>query len=154
MEYIFAREALTLKAEGWKVYGMGLSPLSSETAEESWEIDAAMPVPTPGAQPALDAAETVPGTLDVAVNMLYHHFNHFYHFTGLHAFKDKFDPTWEPRYLAFPSAGALPRVVLSVVRANSSQSLFQFLWKKREKKPLCARLPDSSEEPPRAATEP
>lgn len=147
MEYIFAREALMLKAEGWKVYGMGLSPLSSEAVSSALDAKGENGSVADCAQ-AATAHEPAPGSLDTAVNVLYHHFNHFYHFTGLHSFKDKFAPAWEPRFLAYPSAAALPKVVLSIVRANSSQTLFRFLWKTREKVPPCVPLPESPDQPP------
>jgi lysylphosphatidylglycerol synthetase-like protein (DUF2156 family) len=35
----------------------------------------------------------------------------FYDFQGLRAFKEKFDPEWEPRYLAAPGAWSLPIVL-------------------------------------------
>ena len=38
----------------------------------------------------------------------------FYNFQGLRAYKEKFDPVWEPRYLAYPGGLALPRVVTDV----------------------------------------
>ncbi|MBX9928798.1 MAG: bifunctional lysylphosphatidylglycerol flippase/synthetase MprF [Gemmatimonadaceae bacterium] len=37
-----------------------------------------------------------------------------YNFQGLRAFKEKFDPVWEPRYLACPGGIALPRVLADV----------------------------------------
>ena len=40
--------------------------------------------------------------------LLFRHGEHFYNFQGLRAFKDKFDPTWEPRYLASPGGLATP----------------------------------------------
>jgi phosphatidylglycerol lysyltransferase len=33
------------------------------------------------------------------------HLNNFYNFKGLHAYKEKFKPTWEPRYLVFEVVG-------------------------------------------------
>jgi phosphatidylglycerol lysyltransferase len=39
---------------------------------------------------------------------------HFYNFQGLRAYKQKFDPAWEPRYLAGPGGFALPRVLTHV----------------------------------------
>jgi phosphatidylglycerol lysyltransferase len=43
--------------------------------------------------------------------LLYRHGEHFYNFRGLRQYKDKFDPLWEPRYLASPGGLALPRVL-------------------------------------------
>ena len=39
---------------------------------------------------------------------------HFYNFEGLRAYKQKFNPLWEPRYLACPGGLALPQVLLNV----------------------------------------
>ncbi|MCW1922564.1 phosphatidylglycerol lysyltransferase domain-containing protein [Luteolibacter arcticus] len=36
----------------------------------------------------------------------------FHNFQGLRAFKDKFDPEWQPRYIAVPSAWSLPPALL------------------------------------------
>ncbi len=45
---------------------------------------------------------------------LYEHGETFYNFQGLRAFKEKFDPAWEPRYLAYPGGLALPRILADV----------------------------------------
>ena len=37
----------------------------------------------------------------------------FYNFEGLHAYKETFNPVWQPRYLAAPALTA-PAVLLSV----------------------------------------
>ena len=42
---------------------------------------------------------------------VFRHGEHFYNFRGLRAFKDKWDPSWEPRYLASPGGTALPGVL-------------------------------------------
>ena len=45
---------------------------------------------------------------------LYHHGDAIYHFQGLRAYKEKFDPIWEPRYLAYPGGLYLPRITADV----------------------------------------
>ncbi|MGZ5376292.1 MAG: bifunctional lysylphosphatidylglycerol flippase/synthetase MprF, partial [Solirubrobacterales bacterium] len=45
---------------------------------------------------------------------LFRHGEHFYNFQGLRKYKEKFDPAWEPRYLAAPGGPALPRILLDV----------------------------------------
>ena len=42
------------------------------------------------------------------------HGEEFYNFEGLRQYKEKFLPTWRPRYLAAPGGLALPRVLLDV----------------------------------------
>jgi phosphatidylglycerol lysyltransferase len=46
--------------------------------------------------------------------LLFRYGEHFYNFQGLLRFKAKFDPVWEPRYLAAPGGFALPRVLRDV----------------------------------------
>jgi phosphatidylglycerol lysyltransferase len=38
----------------------------------------------------------------------------FYNFQGLRQYKDKFDPVWEPMYLASPGGLALPRILTNL----------------------------------------
>ena len=38
----------------------------------------------------------------------------FYNFQGLQRYKDKFDPEWEPRYMAVPGGIALPMILANV----------------------------------------
>ena len=45
---------------------------------------------------------------------VYEHGEHFYHFEGLRAFKQKFQPVWEPNYLASPGGLAVPRILYEV----------------------------------------
>ena len=54
-----------------------------------------------------------------ALHYLSTHLNQFYNFQGLHEFKEKFQPQWEPRYLVYPSLAALPDIVVGLVRADS-----------------------------------
>ena len=45
---------------------------------------------------------------------LYEHGEAIYHFRGLRAFKQKFNPVWEPHYLAYPGGLSLPRALADV----------------------------------------
>ncbi len=46
--------------------------------------------------------------------LLYEHGEALYHFQGLRAYKEKFDPIWEPHYLAYPGGLTLPRILADV----------------------------------------
>jgi phosphatidylglycerol lysyltransferase len=46
--------------------------------------------------------------------IVYAHGEQFYNFQGLRSFKEKFDPVWEPRYLAAPGGLALAGVLTDV----------------------------------------
>jgi phosphatidylglycerol lysyltransferase len=67
---------------------------------------------------SFDPAYLEPSTLSPpwtpVVRYLYEHGEGFYNFQGLRACKEKFDPEWEPRYLAYPGRLALARVVADV----------------------------------------
>ena len=58
---------------------------------------------------------------------LYRHGEHFYNFQGLRAYKEKFNPVWEPRYLAAPGGLALPRVIANLVALVSGGMRGAFL---------------------------
>jgi phosphatidylglycerol lysyltransferase len=64
--------------------------------------------------------------LEKVLHYLYQHLNQFYNFQGLHAFKEKFQPRWEPRYLVYPGTTALPEVVVALVRADSGDRLLDY----------------------------
>lgn len=64
--------------------------------------------------------------LEKALNYLYEHLNKFYNFQGLHTFKEKFHPQWQPRYLIYPNLVTLPDVVVALVRADSGDRLLDY----------------------------
>jgi phosphatidylglycerol lysyltransferase len=51
---------------------------------------------------------------------LYRHGENFYNFQGLRQFKEKFDPVWEPKYLASPGGLSLPIVLRDAAALISS----------------------------------
>jgi phosphatidylglycerol lysyltransferase len=60
-------------------------------------------------------------------NFIFRHGEHFYNFEGLRAYKAKFDPHWEPKYLLARGGIALPRVLMdvSVLIAGGVKGLFE-----------------------------
>jgi len=52
-------------------------------------------------------------------HLVYRHGEHFYSFEGLRRYKDKFNPTWSPKYLAIPGGAALPLILTDVTRLIS-----------------------------------
>jgi phosphatidylglycerol lysyltransferase len=47
-------------------------------------------------------------------SFVYRYGQSFYNFHGLRAYKEKFNPVWEPRYLAYPGGLVLPRILADV----------------------------------------
>jgi phosphatidylglycerol lysyltransferase len=60
-------------------------------------------------------------------SFLYQHGESFYNFQGLRAYKEKFNPEWEPRYLAYPGGLRLPRILadVSVLIAGGYRNIFR-----------------------------
>jgi phosphatidylglycerol lysyltransferase len=76
MEYLFTKLALHLKQAGFQSLSLGMAPLSGLT-------------PTPLA-----------GTWHRIGHLLWRFGGRLYNFRGLRTFKNKFNPDWQPRYLA------------------------------------------------------
>jgi phosphatidylglycerol lysyltransferase len=90
MEYLFAELILWGQAQGHRWLSLGMAPLSGferHRLAPLWNRLGAL---------------------------LFRYGEHFYNFQGLRAFKEKFDPCWEPRYLASPGGLALPLVLTHV----------------------------------------
>jgi phosphatidylglycerol lysyltransferase len=90
MDLLFVNLMQEGKARGYRWFNMGMAPLSGLSDHRlapSWHKIAAF----------------------VARNG-----ERFYGFRGLRAYKEKFRPVWEPRYLACPGGWALPQILLDV----------------------------------------
>jgi phosphatidylglycerol lysyltransferase len=91
------------KAGGYRTFGLGMAPLSGfETSPVA----------------------TLWGRLGAFV---YQHGERFYNFQGLRAYKQKFNPVWEPRYLAYPGGLRLPRILadVSALIAGGYRNIFR-----------------------------
>ena len=102
MDFLFVSMFQHFKEAEYDSFNLSLSPLAGV-----------------GAKPSARKAEK-------ALNYLFNHLNQFYNFKGLHQFKEKFQPRWEPRYLVFPGRASLPEVILGLVRADSGDRLFEY----------------------------
>jgi len=90
MEYLFIQLMLWGKAQGVRWFSLGMAPLSG------MEDRALAPLWN-----RLGA-------------FMFRHGEHFYNFQGIRAYKEKFDPEWEPCYLACPGGLALPRILTNI----------------------------------------
>lgn len=91
MEYLFVKLMLFGKAEGFRTFNLGMAPLSG-----------------------LEGRPLAPLWTRVA-SLVFQHGEHFYNFQGLRDYKAKFDPVWEPKYLASPGGLlVLPRILTNV----------------------------------------
>jgi phosphatidylglycerol lysyltransferase len=90
MDYLFVELILSAKAEGFRWFNLGMAPLSG-----------------------LDSRALAPLWTKVGA-LVFRHGDQFYNFQGLRDYKDKFDPVWEPRYVASPGGLALPRILANV----------------------------------------
>ncbi|GAB6145671.1 bifunctional lysylphosphatidylglycerol flippase/synthetase MprF [Desulfocicer niacini] len=101
MEYLFIQLMIWGHAQGYQWFDLGMSPLSG-----------------------LENHPLAPMWHKVG-NAVFKYGDNFYNFEGLHNYKKKFHPVWEPRYLAAPAL-ATPAVLLSVTSmiAGSWKGIF------------------------------
>ena len=90
MQFLFTELMLWGRAEGYQFFRLGMAPFSG------MERRALAPLWS-----RLGA-------------FMYRHGEHFYNFQGLREYKEKFEPVWEPRYLASPAGLALPTILANI----------------------------------------
>ncbi|HWK89531.1 MAG TPA: bifunctional lysylphosphatidylglycerol flippase/synthetase MprF [Longimicrobium sp.] len=90
MEALLLQLMLWGKEQGYRRFNLGMAPLSG------LEMSAIAPLWTR------------------VGHFLFHRGEGLYNFQGLRAYKEKFHPIWEPRYLAYPGGLALPRITADV----------------------------------------
>ncbi|HZE88187.1 MAG TPA: phosphatidylglycerol lysyltransferase domain-containing protein, partial [Verrucomicrobiae bacterium] len=78
MDYLFIRLILLGKERGYSRFNLGMAPLAA-VGEERW------------ARP-----------FERLAHFFFRHGEHWYNYQGLRRYKEKFDPVWEPRYMAYP----------------------------------------------------
>jgi phosphatidylglycerol lysyltransferase len=90
MDFLIVSLLLYGKEQGFKRFNLGMAPLASV-----------------GEFRGAHARERL-------ANLLFQYGENFYNFQGLRLFKQKFDPDWVPRYLAYPNAWEWPAAVTNV----------------------------------------
>ena len=90
MEVLFVHLMLWGAEQGYQWFNLGMAPLSG-----------------------LEASPLAPLWSRLG-RIVYRRGETFYNFQGLRAFKEKFRPVWEPRYLAYPGGLSLPGVMADV----------------------------------------
>ncbi|MGB2717912.1 MAG: bifunctional lysylphosphatidylglycerol flippase/synthetase MprF, partial [Vicinamibacterales bacterium] len=90
MDALFVHLILWGQAQGYRWFPLGMAPLSG------FEHSPVSPLWTR------------------LGSFLYEHGESVYNFQGLRAFKEKFDPVWQPRYLAYPGGLRLARLLADV----------------------------------------
>ena len=90
MDYLFVQLFLWGKANGYRCFNLGMAPFSGLESR------------------ALAPLWTRIGAL------LFRTGEHYYNFQGLRRYKEKFDPTWEPRYIACPGGVSLAPILANI----------------------------------------
>lgn len=90
MDFLFTNLFLWGKENDYQAFSLGMSPLSG-----------------------LSTNPLAPNYAKLG-NLFYRHGGHFYNFEGLRKYKEKFNPTWIPRYLACSNGLVLPIVLSNI----------------------------------------
>lgn len=95
MDYLLVRLLLWSQEAGYRVFNFGSSPLSGDEEKERMYLEKRL------------------------ARLVFQHGGHWYGFSGLLHYKEKFRPDWEPRFLAYPSRVYLPVLMQDLVRLVS-----------------------------------
>lgn len=85
MDFLLVELILWCQREGYRKFDLSMAPLAG-----------------------LDVPEETRPLFGRIGHLIYTHGERFYNFQGLRRFKQKFDPVWEPRYIAAPASWLLP----------------------------------------------
>lgn len=93
MEFLIGMSLLAFKERGYRMASLSVAPMATLDRDEDASI------------------------LQKVVGRVYEHFDAYYSFKSLFAFKDKFQPQWEGVYLAYSDPLRLPAISLALLRA-------------------------------------
>ena len=121
MDCLFVQLMLWGKKQGYQWFDLGMAPLSG-----------------------LAARQLAPLWSRIG-GLIYDRGEAFYNFNGLRAWKSKFQPVWQPRYLALSKAWDLPAVLLDITTLIGKPSL-------RPRKPPAGPQPNAASSAPSERT--
>ena len=95
MDYLFIKLMLWGKEQQYRWFNLGMAPLSG-----------------------VENRHLAPLWYKLGA-FIFRHGENFYNFRGLRQYKEKFDPEWEPKYLASPGGLAIPRILTNLSSLTS-----------------------------------
>lgn len=95
MDYLFIKLMLWGKERQYRWFNLGMAPLSG-----------------------VENRHLAPLWYKLGA-FIFRHGENFYNFRGLRQYKEKFDPAWEPKYLASPGGLAIPRILTNISSLTS-----------------------------------
>ena len=95
MDYLFVKLLLHFKEEGVTFFDLGMAPLSNVGTEKHSFLQ------------------------EKVAYLIYAFTNRFYSFSGLRQYKQKFNPIWSPRYVAYPRDTWLILDLLAIYRVDN-----------------------------------
>ena len=101
MEFLFVKMLQWAKGKGYDTFSLGLSAIVGV-----------------GEKPGDPRVEQ-------ALHTISEYVSRFYNFKGLHDFKEKYRPRWEPRYLVYPGPASLPLVLTTLLRVHSGNDFLR-----------------------------
>lgn len=95
MDFLFVKLLTMLKEEGYTHFSLGLAALSGVGTGSAATLQ------------------------ERAVRQIYEHMNRFFSYKGLRAYKEKFDPAWEDRFLIYEGGAAgLIRTAIAIAKVT------------------------------------
>jgi phosphatidylglycerol lysyltransferase len=98
MDFLFINLLLYAKENGYKYFNLGMSPLSGLINRESAPL------------------------WNKICSLVFGYGERFYNFKGLRNYKSKFNPAWQPKYLAIQGGFILPKILTDITALISART--------------------------------
>jgi phosphatidylglycerol lysyltransferase len=119
MDYLFVELIAWGRAQGYEAFEFGMAPLAG-----------------------LDDRPLAPIMSRVG-KLLFERGEEIYNFQGVHRYKDKYDPVWQPRYVAAPHKWAIPLLLADVLLSSGGMAALAKRPKREDPRREDSRREDS-----------